>query len=288
MSFMEPFRISTVEPLSNLTSEERLKILQESGYNPFQVKDKYVTFDLWTDSGTAAMSQHQWAAMLETSEGCISPDSFDTFADTIKRLTGFPHILPVHQGRAAEHILFSVLAKPGSTVFSNTMYITGRANAELSGAVVVDVPCKQVEGGDFNGDLDLRRVDVGKAMVVLTLTSNNQAGQPVSMANIKHVSEICKTHDVPLFMDGCRFAENAYFIKTRTKVYQDVSARDIALEMFSHFDGMYMSAKKDGLCNIGGFFATRLSDVYGQFKRRMTYTWGIQAMVDYLAGTWKL
>ncbi|XP_067681383.1 tryptophanase-like [Haliotis asinina] len=281
MSFMEPFRIKTVEHLPNITREERLKILHESGYNPFQIKDRYVTFDLWTDSGTTAMSQHQWAAMLETSEGCINPESFDTFADSIKRLTGFPHVLPVPQGRAAEHILFSVIAKPGFTVFSNTMYITGRTNAELAGALVVDVPCKQVEGGDFNGDLDcarlqeeLRRVDVGKAMAVLTLTSNFQAGQPVSMANIKDVSEICKMHDVSLFMDGCRFAENAYFIKTRTKMYQDVSARDIALEMFSYFDGMYMSAKKDGLCNVGGFFATRHSDLYRQLKRRMTYTVG--------------
>ncbi|XP_071080328.1 tryptophanase-like [Haliotis cracherodii] len=278
---MEPFRIKMVEPLPNPTGEERMKILHESGYNPFQMKDKYVTFDLWSDSGTASMSQHQWAAMVDTSEGCINPESFDTFVDSIKHLTGFPYILPVHQGRAAEHILFSVLARPGLTVFSNTMYITGRTNAELSGAIVVDVPCKQVVGGYFNGDLDcsrlqeeLREVDAGKAIVILTLTSNNQAGQPVSMANIKHVSEICKMHDIPLFMDGCRFAENAYFIKTRSKMYQDVPARDIALEMFSYFDGMYMSAKKDGLCNIGGFFATRLSDIYGKFKRRMIYIEG--------------
>ncbi|XP_071078600.1 tryptophanase-like [Haliotis cracherodii] len=281
MSFIEPFRIKMVEPLPNPTREERLKILHESGYNPFQIKDKYVTFDLWSDSGMASMSQHQWAAMVDTSEGCINPESFDAFVDSIKRLTGFPYILPVHQGRAAEHILFSVLARPGLTVFSNTMYITGRKNAELSGAIVVDVPCKQVAGGYFNGDLDcarlqeeLREVDAGKAIVILTLTSNNQAGQPVSMANIKHVSEICKMHDTPLFMDGCRFAENAYFIKTRNKMYQDVPARDIALEMFSYFDGMYMSAKKDGLCNIGGFFATRLSDIYGKFKRRMIYIEG--------------
>ncbi|XP_046559865.1 tryptophanase-like [Haliotis rubra] len=249
MAFMEPFRIKMVAHLADITKEERVEALHRRHYNPLQLSDHEINFDLWTDSGAAAMSHEQWAAMLQAHEGSINPDSFDKFEDTIRSITGFPYVFPVHQGRAAEHLLFSMYSKPGLAIFSNTMYSTGKTLAHMLGALQKDLPCKRISGECFNGNIDCERLEQelsesGNAIVVLTVTSNHQAGQPVSMVNIKRTSEICKRYRIPLFMDGCRFEENAYFIKIREKSYGDMSARAIALEMCSYFDGMYLSAKR--------------------------------------------
>ncbi|XP_048249144.1 tryptophanase-like [Haliotis rufescens] len=281
MAFVEPFRIKIVEPLPNTTRDERLSLMLDTGYNPFQVPDRMVTLDLWTDSGASAMSNQQWAAMIESQEGSFVPDSYVKLKQTIQSLTGFPYILPVNQGRVAEHALFSILVKPGFTVFSNTFYSTTKTNAELVNAKTTQLPCTFVDGGLFNGNIDcekleeeLARVELGNGMVVLTLTSNNQAGQPISMANMKRASEICHDKGIRVFMDGCRFAENAYFIKIRDKTYANSSARDIALEMFSYFDGFYLSAKKDGLCNIGGLIAVRDGDLFATIRGQLNRTVG--------------
>ncbi|XP_067680080.1 tryptophanase 1-like [Haliotis asinina] len=270
MAFMEPFRIKMVAHLADITKEERVEALHRRHYNPLQLSDQEINFDLWTDSGAAAMSHQQWAAMLQAHEGSINPDSFDKFEDTIRSITGFPYVFPVHQGRAAEHLLFSMYSKPGLAIFSNTMYSTGKTLANVLGASQKDLPCKRVRGEFFNGNIDCERLEQELsesdiAIVVLTVTSNHQAGQPVSMANIRRTSEICRRYRIPLFMDGCRFEENAYFIKIREKSYGDMSARAIALEMCSYFDGMYLSAKKDAMCSIGGCFATKLLDLREKF-----------------------
>ncbi|XP_067664832.1 tryptophanase-like [Haliotis asinina] len=281
MSFMEPFRIKMVEPLISLTVEERIKILEDSGWNPFQVEGRHVTFDLATDSGTGALSQNQWAAMMQADEAYFSSHSFKKLEKCVKSLTGFQFMLPAHQGRAVEHLLFPILSKPGMTVFSNSLYFTTRGNAELAGLHVVDVPCQGSPDNSFNGNIDcerlkaeLEKVGPEGAMVVLVVASTSPAGQPVSMANIQDLSKICRKFDVPLIMDGCRYAENAYFIKTRDKEYKNMTCKDIALKMFSYFDHVYVSAKKDGLCNTGGFLATNREDVYNKASVRILYTEG--------------
>ncbi|XP_046559874.1 tryptophanase 1-like [Haliotis rubra] len=281
MAPVEPFRVKMVEPLPNITRDERVNKMLETGYNPFKVPDRLVTFDLWTDSGATAMSSQQWAAMMESEEGSFIPDSYFQFCETVESLTGFPHILPVHQGRAAEHALFSVLVKPGFKLFSNTFYATTKGNAQLVEMTTTQLPCTWVDGAPFNGNIDCEKLEEelaglesDHAMVVLTLTSNNQAGQPVSMANMKRTSEICHEKGIVMFMDGCRFAENAYFIKMRDRTYANCSARDIAREMFSYFDGLYLSAKKDGLCNTGGLLAVRNEDLFLELRVRLNQTEG--------------
>ncbi|XP_067681300.1 tryptophanase-like [Haliotis asinina] len=281
MASVEPFRVKMVEPLPNISRDERVNAMLDSGYNPFKVPDRLVTFDLWTDSGTTAMSSQQWAAMMESEEGSFIPDSYFKFSETVESLTGFLHVLPVHQGRAAEHALFSVLGKPGFTLFSNTLYATTKSNAQLVDMATTHLPCTWVDGAPFNGNIDcykleeeLAGVEADHAMVILTMTSNNQAGQPVSMANIKRTSEICHEKGIRMFMDGCRFAENAYFIKVRDTRYASCSVRDIAREMFSYFDGLYLSAKKDGLCNTGGLIAVRNEGLFRQLRSWLNKTEG--------------
>ncbi|XP_071081100.1 tryptophanase-like [Haliotis cracherodii] len=283
MSFMEPFRIKMVEPLTFLTREERIKILEDSGSNPFKLDGRHVTFDFATDSGTGAMSQHQWAAMMQADEGYFSSRSFKKLEDCVKSLTGFQYMLPAHQGRAVEHLLFSILSKPGMTIFSNTLFPTTRGNADINGLQVVDLPCVGSPESFFNANIDcvrlkeeLETMGPEGAIVVLVVASTSQAGQPVSMSNIQDLSQICHSFDIPLIMDGCRFAENAYFIKTRDKEYSLMSCKDIALKMFSYFDHVYVSAKKDGLCNTGAFLATNQQDVYDKASARMLYTEGFK------------
>jgi tryptophanase len=266
-TIIEPFRIKSVEPIYFNSKEERLKILHEAHYNVFTIASRQVLIDLLTDSGTSAMSSRQWGGIMEGDESYAGSPSFYRFEDTVKRITGMPFIIPTHQGRASEKILFSAVGGKGKYFISNTLFDTTRANIEFSGAEGIDLICP--EGKDplvpapFKGNMNVEALEptilekgiANIPMVIITVTNNSGGGQPVSMANIKAVSSICKKHGIPLFIDACRFAENAYFIKKREAGYADRSIESIAQEMFSYAQGATMSAKKDAFANIGGFLS---------------------------------
>jgi tryptophanase len=265
-TIIEPFRIKTVEPIRQTTHEEREQLLREAGYNLFLLRAEDVLIDLLTDSGTGAMSSGQWAGMMLGDESYAGARSFYKFEAAVRRITGFKHIIPTHQGRAAERILFGSLLKPGDVVANNTHFDTTRANVEYRKATALDIP--NAEAHDpalvrpFKGNIDLDALERvlfengGRApLAMITVTNNSGGGQPVSMANIRAASAICRRHGALFFLDACRFAENAWFIKTREKGYADKSPLEIAQEMFSYADGCTMSAKKDGMANIGGFLA---------------------------------
>ena len=266
-TIIEPFKIKSVEPIRFSTREEREVVLQRGHYNLFLVPADDVLIDLLTDSGTSAMSAAQWGAMMQGDESYAGARSFYRFEAKVRELTGFRHIIPTHQGRAAERILFSLVGGAGKTIPNNTHFDTTRANVEFSGAEAVDLPAE--EGldpeliADFKGNMDsagLRSLVVraGKENVpvcIMTVTNNSGGGQPVSMENIRTVAGICRSNGIPFFLDACRFAENAYFIKKRERGYADVPMKTIVREMFSYADGATMSAKKDALVNMGGFLA---------------------------------
>ena len=264
---IEPFRIKSVEPIKFTTKEEREKILVEAGYNPFLIKSEDIIIDLLTDSGTSAMSAKQWAGIMEGDESYAGSKSFFRFEKVVKEITGKKFIIPTHQGRAAEKILFSILGGPGKYFPNNTHFDTTRANIEFTGAVAEDFLTELGKHpeipGDFKGNMDVEALEkfiIEKGaenipLVMITVTNNSGGGQPVSMQNIKDVRAVCDKYGIPLFLDACRFAENAYFIKLREKGYENKSVKEIAQEMFSYADGATMSAKKDALVNIGGFLA---------------------------------
>ncbi len=266
-TIIEPFRIKTVEPLGFTTEHEREKLLAAAGYNLFAVHADKVLIDLLTDSGTSAMSSEQWAALMRGDESYAGAKSFYAFEKAVRDLTGYRHILPVHQGRAAERILMSVAAGPGKTIFSNSHFDTTRANVEASGATAVDLPVAEALDfampAPFKGDIDVKKLEaeirrVGAAnvpMIIMTLTNNSLGGQPVSMRNLRDVSEVARHYKIPVILDVARFAENAYLIKRRERGYSKRDVREIAQEMFSYAQGCMMSAKKDALVNIGGFLA---------------------------------
>lgn len=264
-TIIEPFKIKSVEPIQFTSIPEREEILRKAGYNPFLISAVDVLIDLLTDSGTSAMSAKQWAGIMDGDESYAGARSFYRFEEVAKRLTGFTELIPTHQGRAAEKILFTLMGGRGKFIPNNTHFDTTRANVEASGAVAVDFPLPAARDTsarlDFKGNIDcdaLERFIVEKGrenipLIMLTVTNNAGGGQPVSMENIRKTREISRRHSIPLFLDACRFAENAFFIKKREPGYQDRSVREIAREMFSLFDGCTMSAKKDALVNMGGF-----------------------------------
>lgn len=271
-TIIEPFRIHTVQAIDLPDLAVRRAALERSGYNLFGLQAHEVIIDLLTDSGTGAMSSEQWAGMMRGDETYAGSRSFFRFEETVRDITGFDHIIPTHQGRAAEKILFSVAVKQGDVVPNNTHFDTTRANVEYQGAEALDIvapggtdPAKVLP---FKGNIDIERLrdtlanaEAGAVpLVMITVTNNSGGGQPVSMENIRQAREVCDEFGVPLFLDACRFAENAWFIKIREDGYADKTPKDIAREMFSYAHGATMSAKKDGLSNIGGFLALNDSE----------------------------
>ena len=282
-TIIEPFKIKSVEPIHFTTKEQREKILKDAAYNPFLIHADDVLIDLLTDSGTSAMSSAQWAGIMLGDESYAGSKSFFHFEKTIQEITGLPIVIPAHQGRAAEKILFTVVGGKGKYIVSNTLFDTTRANIEFSGAEGVDLLCREGKipsvPAPFKGNLDtvaLEKFIEEKGaenipLCMVTVTNNSGGGQPVSMQNIRDVKSVCEKHRIPLFLDACRFAENCYFIKLREEGYADKSVPEIARELFSYADGCTMSAKKDAFANIGGFIALRERRTGGSMQKFADY-----------------
>jgi tryptophanase len=264
---IEPFRIKSVEPIRLTTPEQRDELIREAHYNVFLLDARHVLLDFLTDSGTGAMSAEQWAAIMRGDESYAGSDSYYRFRDAVRDITGLQHVIPTHQGRAAERILFTTICRVGDVVPNNTHFDTTRANIEFTGATALDLPCAEAADlgapGPFKGNIDLEGLErvledesTSVPLAMITVTNNSGGGQPVSMANIRAASELCRAHGVPFYLDACRFAENAYFIQQREEGWADTPLIEIAREMFTCADGATMSAKKDGMANIGGFLAT--------------------------------
>jgi tryptophanase len=285
-TIIEPFRVKVVEPIKITTRAEREDYLREAAYNLFLLKAENVIIDLLTDSGTAAMSAGQWSALMRGDESYAGSKSFYRFEEVVRDIFGFKQVIPMHQGRAAERILFATMCRRGSIVPNNTHFDTTRANVEYLGAEAVDLPIPEfyqpAVNHPFKGNMDTKALEqlikrVGPEripLVMMTVTNNSGGGQPVSMANIRAVKAICSRYGLPLYLDACRFAENAYFIKLREAGYEDKSVKEIAREMFALADGCTMSAKKDGLANIGGFLCTNDDQLAQQEKDLLILTEG--------------
>jgi len=285
-TIVEPFRIKSVEPIHWTTRPQREQLLRAAFYNLFLLPADDVLIDLLTDSGTGAMSTHQWAAIMEGDESYAGSRSFERFRDSVQEIFGYKHVIPTHQGRAAERILFSVMCEKGDVVPNNTHFDTTRANVEFVGAEARDLVIAEGRQPSvkhpFKGNMDVAALEtliqsVGREhvpLVMLTVTNNSGGGQPVSMENVKAVSAVCQKYGIPLYFDACRFAENAYFIKTRERGYESKTPKEIAQEMFAHGDGCTMSAKKDGMANIGGFLCTNDDILAQQEKNLMILTEG--------------
>jgi tryptophanase len=285
-TIIEPFRIKSVEPLHHTTREEREGWLAEAGYNLFLINARNILIDLLTDSGTSAMSVEQWAAMMRGDESYAGSDSFYRMKVVVQELMGFRHVIPTHQGRAAERILFSVLCRAGMVVPNNTHFDTTRANVEFTGARAVDLPVPEAADtqlpAPFKGNMDtgaLERLIQEEGpdripLIMVTVTSNSSGGQPVSLANLEAVHEIARRHNIPLYLDACRFAENAYLIQQREPGYAAWSPKQIAQRMFSLADGCTFSAKKDAFANIGGFLCTNDDRLAEQEKNLLILTEG--------------
>ncbi|WP_457615904.1 tryptophanase [Lutibacter sp.] len=276
LPYAEPYKIKMVESIKRSTKEQRLKWIKEAHYNLFNLSSGKVFIDLLTDSGTGAMSDKQWAEMMIGDESYAGSSSFEKLKKTVKKITGFEYFLPTHQGRAAENVLFSALVKEGDIIPGNSHFDTTKGHIEFRKATAVD--CTIDEAFDtsinhpFKGNIDLKKLEkVFKThsnkkipFVILTITCNSAGGQPVSLENCKQVSALCKQYKIPLYFDAARFAENAYFIKRREPGYENKTIKEIVKEVFSYGDGMTISAKKDGLVNMGGFIALNNYEVFKQ------------------------
>ncbi len=274
MPYLEPYKIKMIEPLFPSTREEREQWIREASYNLFNLKSRQVFIDLLTDSGTGAMSQDQWAALMGGDESYAGSRSFEELRETITELTGYNFVLPTHQGRAAENVLFSVLVKEGHVVPGNAHFDTTKGHIEFRKARALDCTIEAAANPEidhpFKGNLDISKLEKAIQqygtdripLIIVTITCNSAGGQPVSMQNLREVRQFALDHQIPVFFDAARFAENAYFIKIRENGYQDHSIRQIVREMFSLADGMTMSSKKDGIVNIGGFLAFDNQELY--------------------------
>lgn len=285
-TIIEPFRIRSVEPIRFTSMKEREQLLKEAGYNPFLLKADDVLIDLLTDSGTGAMSSRQWSGMIASDESYAGSSSFYKLESAVQDITGYKHLIPTHQGRAAENIFFTTIADEGDVIPSNTHFDTTRAHVEHAGAEARDLVIAEGHQPEsqhpFKGNMDLDKLrqaiqDVGAdniPVIMITVTNNSGGGQPVSMENIKSVSKIAHNHNIPFFIDACRFAENAWFIKTREEGFSGKNPIDIAQEMFSYADGCTMSAKKDGMANIGGFLALNSDELASECRNLEILTEG--------------
>ena len=285
-TIIEPFRIKSVEPIYFTTKEERATILRAAHFNTFRIKARDVLIDLLTDSGTSAMSSNQWAGIMQGDESYAGSESFFRFENSVRSITNMPYIIPTHQGRASEKIIFSILGGKGKYFISNTLFDTTRANIEFSGAEGIDCLCEEGKHptipAPFKGNMDtvlLQKTieQVGAEnipLVIMTITNNSGGGQPVSMQNLREVKTICTQYKIPLYIDACRFAENAYFIKIREEGYAQKPIPEIVREMFSYADGCTMSAKKDAFANIGGFLAMHDLDLALRCRNLLIITEG--------------
>ena len=285
-TIIEPFRIKMIEPIKLTTREEREQLIKEAHYNPFLLRAEDVIIDLLTDSGTSAMSADAWGAMMRGDESYAGARSWYRFRETVQDIFGFEQVIPTHQGRAAEHILFGTLVKPDSIVPNNTHFDTTRANIEFVGGRPMDLVCAEADDTNsdfpFKGNMDIAALEKlvreegpeRIPVIMLTVTNNSAGGQPVSMSNIRDVSRVAKSAGIPFYIDACRFAENAFFIKQNESGYENTAAIDIAREMFTYADGCTMSAKKDAFCNIGGFLCSNDAELAQQERNLLIMTEG--------------
>ena len=285
-TIIEPFRIKMVEPIKLTTRDQREQFMQAANYNPFLLRAEDVIIDLLTDSGTSAMSAEAWGAMMRGDESYAGARSWYRFRDTVKDIFGFEQVIPTHQGRAAESILFGVMVNENSIVPNNTHFDTTRANIEFNHGTALDLPCAEASDLEsdypFKGNMDIAALEKLVAaegperipLIMVTVTNNSGGGQPVSMANIREISRIARGAGIPFYIDACRFAENGHFIKRREAEFKDVSSIDIAREMFSYADGCTMSAKKDAFANIGGFLCTNDADLAQRERNILILTEG--------------
>lgn len=285
-TIIEPFKIKMVEPITMSTVEERVKFLKDAKYNTFLLDSDQVIIDMLTDSGTSAMSAAQWAGIIDGDESYAGSRSWKRMEKAVRELTGMEYILPTHQGRAAERIIYSQIGGPGKTFISNTHFDTTRANIEFSGAEAIDIPIEEGKNPKlihpFKGNMDVKQLEenikkIGPenvGAVILTITNNSGGGQPVSMQNAREVGEICNKYGVIYLQDMCRIAENAYFVRQREKGYENIEYKAIAQEMMSFADGAIMSAKKDALVNMGGFLSLKDEELANECKNLLIITEG--------------